>query len=439
MFVTTASLSLDWLIEMYIYGRDRSFRSGKSPTVQGPTPHLRFLSRHRPAHPTSFHTSPSPTMSYAHGPMDDDDFANLVKGANPAMTASSSSAYPPQGHPQQQQQQRTSNPFEMDPFFDDDDDQTPNPIQANPFTTPGASVSTLPLSKGAVPPAGSYFQDDQWDKSTNQPQQQKQWTFDADDDDVLPQPGTIPRNAPIKTKRRFNFQLPWGKKKVLAPERKIWLNDREANEGESYCSNYVSTTKYNAVTFMPKFLAGGFYSRLAFWAREADGFAVVPRTILEIRQRFLPLHRCAYQGLPSNSRADTLQLASNRYRAYLPLTNGQPSSHWAWCSWHPLSRKRRKTSFVALPSLLHPQLFNTLFSLLRNVVNPTPISTPAKHRSCNPTPPPSPRLDGATSESAMSCDWNLMQQSPRILFSSRLRSPRGYATSKHPTWTARPT
>ena len=39
-------------------------------------------------------------------------------------------------------------------------------------------------------------------------------------------------------------------------ERMIVLNDERTNLAEAYCSNYVSTNKYNAATFLPKFLTG---------------------------------------------------------------------------------------------------------------------------------------------------------------------------------------
>lgn len=195
----------------------------------------------------------------------DDDFASLVSRANPAAQhrqQQSLSSYPPAGP-------AASNQYALDPFFDDDDDlQTPNLNQTAPslqrqqtntsnlIDDPLDSTADLPLTKAAVPPAGRSFTSLQ----QPQPQQPSQpiWTFDADDD--VPNPTRFDtRNAPVRTraKRRFpKIEWPWGKKKILAPERKIWLNDTASNDAEGYCSNYVSTTKYNLATFVPKFLFG---------------------------------------------------------------------------------------------------------------------------------------------------------------------------------------
>jgi len=52
------------------------------------------------------------------------------------------------------------------------------------------------------------------------------------------------------------WKWPWEKEKVLAGERIIFLNDEAANAEAGYVSNYVSTSKYNAVTFLVKFLFG---------------------------------------------------------------------------------------------------------------------------------------------------------------------------------------
>ena len=42
----------------------------------------------------------------------------------------------------------------------------------------------------------------------------------------------------------------------LEGERIVALNNAMANA--EFCSNYVSTSKYNAITFVPKFLFGTF-------------------------------------------------------------------------------------------------------------------------------------------------------------------------------------
>lgn len=207
----------------------------------------------------------------------EDDFASLVSRSNPAAQqprrasyaqAGPSSGYPPSHQPQPAPSIHTT--YEMDPFFDDEDEQMPQSAGIGTFSNaagPGRAAGTssfggttlidgdmdsttdLPLTKSAMPPAGIL--------SREAKQPNKDWTFD--DDDV---PASLPTMAPSRppthqpTKRRFQWKWPWEKKKLLSPERKIWLNDRFSNEAEGYCNNYVSTSKYNLVTFVPKFLGG---------------------------------------------------------------------------------------------------------------------------------------------------------------------------------------
>ena len=49
-----------------------------------------------------------------------------------------------------------------------------------------------------------------------------------------------------------------GRQKDLQGERTIHINDAPSNEQYKYMNNYVSTGKYNLITFVPKFLAGMF-------------------------------------------------------------------------------------------------------------------------------------------------------------------------------------
>lgn len=60
------------------------------------------------------------------------------------------------------------------------------------------------------------------------------------------------------------WKWPWQEEKVLSGERIIALNNNAANA--EYCSNVVSTSKYNMVTFLPKFLLEQFskYANLFF-------------------------------------------------------------------------------------------------------------------------------------------------------------------------------
>jgi phospholipid-transporting ATPase len=63
-----------------------------------------------------------------------------------------------------------------------------------------------------------------------------------------------PKRSLFSTKKTWKW--PWEKEKVLVGERIIFLNDEAANAETGYVSNYVSTSKYNAVTFFFKFLFG---------------------------------------------------------------------------------------------------------------------------------------------------------------------------------------
>jgi len=208
-------------------------------------------------------------MNYSNSNNDIDDFANLVSRSNPA--ASTSRGHAPRlsgggGYPPQHTRGTSNGGIALDPFFDDDDE---GPMsgggiggfnagfgQPTPHVGGGHvnimdnldSTADLPLTKAAAAPAGTSIHRGQ--EGTPQG-----WGFDED----VPPPSTT-RSAPSPDKKpkkpRFQFQWPWGKQKTLAPERKIWLNDNVRNDTEGYCSNYVSTSKYNLVTFVPKFLAG---------------------------------------------------------------------------------------------------------------------------------------------------------------------------------------
>lgn len=54
-----------------------------------------------------------------------------------------------------------------------------------------------------------------------------------------------------------------GVPKVLDGERTIHINNPPMNDPFKFCNNYVSTSKYNLVSFVPKFFAGTSFSSLA--------------------------------------------------------------------------------------------------------------------------------------------------------------------------------
>ncbi|KIJ40687.1 hypothetical protein M422DRAFT_32137 [Sphaerobolus stellatus SS14] len=202
-----------------------------------------------------------------------DDFRRLVSSSNPAASSQYRPAYPPSADTP-----TTANQG-LDPFFDDDDDlemTSPAPAHGNGgynthkgdllgadlppdsafasnYNAMHSTESGLPLSKNAAPPAGHGV-----------PQG---WDFD-DSELALPTyegatafPGaTDPRAQTTKKLKppRKKFRWPWQKEQEKTGERVIALNDEQANLTEGYCSNYVSTSKYNIATFLPRFLTEQF-------------------------------------------------------------------------------------------------------------------------------------------------------------------------------------
>lgn len=162
------------------------------------------------------------------------DFNKLVSRANPAAAqyqAPINHGYPPNGDSERQ------NIFLIDDDLDEDDKTfTSEPPHAS--FRPSGMVSTesgLPLAKSAAEVAGTSWMDDE--------------------------PELEPPRPPRETvreriRREWKPKWPWKKEEVLEGERVIEVNDEQANHVQGFDSNYVSTSKYNPVTFMPKFLLG---------------------------------------------------------------------------------------------------------------------------------------------------------------------------------------
>ncbi|KDQ19994.1 hypothetical protein BOTBODRAFT_125521 [Botryobasidium botryosum FD-172 SS1] len=194
-----------------------------------------------------------------------DDFIDLVSQSNPAARASHSHS--------------NSRGLALDPFFDDEDDTLHShsntdylgaPSHDNRsyshnrvdfLDDPDASTSNLPLSHHSALPAGL-----RGTRGTGE--NRHTWILDDEDDVHLGAPAiavptvassSISRSTDVTTKGlRPKWTWPWQKKQVLEGERKIWLNDETANGLSGFCSNYVSTSKYNLITFVPKFFAEQF-------------------------------------------------------------------------------------------------------------------------------------------------------------------------------------
>lgn len=197
----------------------------------------------------------------------EESFAALVNTANPAASHSHSNnpylqnSYPPTSHAHAQ-------PNLMDPFFDDDDDlldstlAAPDSAFAMHSTSRAAPMqsqdSGLPLARSAIPPAGLGASSVSLATTgTGQPQG---WNFD--DDAAFPGsaqfPGTpsTPKTPSATRRRKWKWKWPWEKEVVMTGERVIALNNSPMNDG--FCDNFVSTSKYNMATFVPKFLKGAF-------------------------------------------------------------------------------------------------------------------------------------------------------------------------------------
>jgi Phospholipid-translocating ATPase N-terminal len=190
-----------------------------------------------------------------------DDFLQLVSQANPAASQyhQANNRYPPTTS-----MPSGSSPYsdhlsqQMDPFFDDDD------IPDSAFGPAHSQESGLPLAKSAALPSGVDFSD-----SSKAPPQS--WNFDDDDDFQASKfqasngqsfPGPSFSSSPtakrpitsIPKLKSKKWKWPWQKEKVLTGERIVALNNSAANA--DYCSNVISTSKYNLATFLPKFLFG---------------------------------------------------------------------------------------------------------------------------------------------------------------------------------------
>ena len=185
-----------------------------------------------------------------------DDFLRLVSQANPAARPQyqpANGGYPPSTS---SAFHNTSDSAQLDPFFDDEDD-----IPDSAFGRPAAMQSKesgLPLARSGAAPAGMQIASDgdilqDWDDEVQQPPSH---TRPPPSSASFSGGGPVPSQPREKAPRKpFKWKWPWKREeKVLAGERVIALNNTTANS--EYSSNYVSTSKYNAVTFLPKFLFG---------------------------------------------------------------------------------------------------------------------------------------------------------------------------------------
>jgi phospholipid-transporting ATPase len=178
-----------------------------------------------------------------------DDFARLVFQSNPAASHNSqyqraSDGYPPSGPPGDSH----ASPQLLDPFFDDEDEgEVPDSAFAGAHSM-RVKESNLHLPSQVAPLAGT----SKLSLQTNGGGVPQGWTFDQEDSPTL---ASRPPRKPKKEKApRRRWKWPWQKEQILTGERVVALNNPDANL--TFSSNYVSTTKYNMATFVPKFLFG---------------------------------------------------------------------------------------------------------------------------------------------------------------------------------------
>lgn len=200
-------------------------------------------------HPNPLYSTrpPSATMS--------DDFLRLVSQANPAARQyqPANGGYPPSSSTSPFHNQSDS--AQLDPFFDDEDD-----VPDSAFGRPDAMQSKesgLPLARSGAAPAGMHIAPDgdilqDWDDEVQQPPAA---THSFKNSTAFP--GGGPSSSQPKTKaprRPWKWKWPWNKQEtMLTGERVVALNNPAMND---FSSNHVSTSKYNAATFFPKFLFG---------------------------------------------------------------------------------------------------------------------------------------------------------------------------------------
>ena len=220
-----------------------------------------------------------------------DDFVRLVSQANPASRRQyqpANTGYPPSSSP--------SNA--MDPFFDDDDDVPDSAFGHAPAMQ--SKESGLPFAHSGAPPAG--VGNSQLSLPTIQPDQ---WSFDDDPgsksfagSSSFPGSSTGRERKPVKPpKKKWKLKWPWQKKEeTLTGNRVIALNNPDANG--DFCNNYISTSKYNLATFVPKFLFGAWHFVLNRWSATLT-------LHLHVQSNSRSTRTCSSCSPPSSSRYPT--------------------------------------------------------------------------------------------------------------------------------------
>jgi len=145
--------------------------------------------------------------------------------------------------------------------------------------------------------------------------------LDEDDDEMIQAKARLAAmQAKQSQRKRDGMQKVWseikriakGGPKVYEGERVIHLNNPSLNAVNKYSNNSISTSKYNLVTFLPKFLAGKYSSSI---------FTL--RLLLTIQFPFLTEQFSKYANIFFLFTACIQQIPNvsptNRYTTILPL------------------------------------------------------------------------------------------------------------------------
>lgn len=147
--------------------------------------------------------------------------------------------------------------------------------------------------------------------------------FDEDDEEQIRERTSAASRASGKLKDKSSRMwdgimqsLGLRRKIEVGGERTIYINDQAMNQQFKYCNNYVSTGKYNLVTFVPKFLAGVSSMRGVECKTTLITFADPPCSITEQFSKYANvffLFTAAIMQIPGVS-------PTNRYTTILPLS-----------------------------------------------------------------------------------------------------------------------
>lgn len=174
------------------------------------------------------------------------------------------------------------------------------------------SDMNLPLASSAQMPAG-YGGGQIGDRSVSNLRSEV-GMMDDDEEMIAARRVIPPRQKPtqgVKELWRSMLDRINGVPKDLAGERMIYINNPPLNNPSKFCNNYVSTSKYNPVSFLPKFFTGTYH-----FISLVDGLHVLTPFILEQFSKYANvffLFTACIQQIPNVS-------PTNQYTTIAPLS-----------------------------------------------------------------------------------------------------------------------